>query len=95
MYCWGNGSCAEVSHCIKVSWHCLKASEELLSIKVPSGTPQSTDQNRAQKSIVDVKQQCIGFGVAQWGAPARSEIEMDLCKSRRYKRLSATEQLHS
>ena len=33
-YCQDNQSCAEVLHCIKVSWHRLNASEELLSIKV-------------------------------------------------------------
>ena len=43
------------------------------------------------KSIANIELWRIG--VAQWGAPARSEIEMDLCKSRRYKRLS--EQLQS
>ena len=35
------------------------------------------------------------IGGAEWGAPARSEIEMDLRKSKRYKRLSAAEQLQS
>ena len=34
------------------------------------------------------------IGVAHWGAPARSEIEMDLCKSWRYKRLSVVESMH-
>ena len=45
------------------------------------------------KSIANIELRRIG--VAQWGAPARSEIEMDPCTSKRYKCLSTAKQLHS